>query len=372
MMKDIYELLNDIDLDDKQFVEMEVTEFEKTKVKIALKQSLAQNKKTHRWRKNAAAAVILIGLTAATFGITFPAYASEIPIIRNIFRLLDTGRVGFYDDYKKYSSEINMSKESSGIKVTIEDAIFDGKSVTLTYALESKQDLGDKPKLHGLLFAKGALGGSQSSQITKVDENSYVGLVQSNIDFRNQTELDLVNINWTIENITNPNNEEKIQGKWSFALSLDATANQTQIINQSVEHEGVKVNIDNITFTPMSFIVYYNQVISDETRNEWDAVDVDIEIKDDLGNHYVGKGNGGAGERGGYNMNWSKTFEKLDPNATKLILTPQINLYEHTAENHGSLEITRDEGSKEIVLPKKSGRGREQIKLDDIVIEIKK
>ncbi|WP_054027023.1 DUF4179 domain-containing protein [Bacillus sp. FJAT-28004] len=370
-MKDIYELLNEIDLDDKQFEEIEVTEFEKAKVKKALKESLNQKRKIWSWKKNIAAAVIIVGLSATTFGLTFPAYASDIPVIRNIFRLLDTGRIGFYEDYKKYSSEINMTEESSGIKITIKEAIFDGKSVTLTYALESNQDLGDDPNLHGLLDAKGSLGGSQSSQITKVDENSYVGLVQSNIEFRNQMELDHVNINWTIENITNQNNEEKIKGKWSFALSLDATENQTQIINQSAQQEGVKVNIEKISFTPMSFIVYYNQVISDEVRNKWDAVDMEIEIKDDLGNNYLGKGNGGAGERDGYNMHWSKTFEKLNPNATKLILTTHLNLYEYTSENHGSLEITK-EGSKEILLPKKSGRGREKFTLDDIVIELKK
>jgi len=371
MMKDIYELLNDIDFDDKEYEEMEVSAFEKTRVKKSLKESINQEKKIRSWKKNAASAVIIAGLTATTFGLTFPAYASDIPVIQNIFRLLDVGRIGFYDNYKKYSSEINITEESKGIKVTIKDAIFDGKSVTLTYALASNQDLGDDPKLHGSLFAKGAMGVSQSSQITKVDEYNYVGVIQSNIQFRNQIQMNHANINWDIENITNQNNEEKIKGKWSFALSLDATENQTQIINQSVEQEGVKVNIDKISFTPMSFIVYYNQVVSDEVRNKWDAVDVDIEIKDDLGNILLGQGNGGAGERDGYNMYWSKTFKKIDPNATKLIVTSQINLYEYTSENHGSLEITK-EGSKEIVQPKKSGKGREKFVLDDIIIDLKK
>ena len=36
-MKDIYELLNDIDIDDNEFEEMEVTELEKAKVKSTLK-----------------------------------------------------------------------------------------------------------------------------------------------------------------------------------------------------------------------------------------------------------------------------------------------------------------------------------------------
>ena len=35
-------------------------------------------------------------------------------------------------------------------------------------------------------------------------------------------------------------------------------------------------------------------------------------MKDDLGNIYSGEGNGGTGDSEGYNMSWSKTFEKLD------------------------------------------------------------
>lgn len=46
----------------------------------------------------------------------------------------------------------------------------------------------------------------------------------------------------------------------------------------------------------------------------WDTVYVEIEIKDDLGNSYSGEGNGGRG-KDSYSMNWSKTFQKLDPKA---------------------------------------------------------
>ena len=69
-------------------------------------------------------------------------------------------------------------------------------------------------------------------------------------------------------------------------------------------------------------------------------------MKDDLGNIYWGEGNGGTGDSEGYNISWSKTFEKLDENATKLIITPHITLREYTSENFGSVEITRMEKGK--------------------------
>ena len=102
------------------------------------------------------------------------------------------------------------------------------------------------------------------------------------------------------------------------------------------------MHVGEISITPMSFIVYYDQIVSQDVRNTWHGVDVEIEVKDDLGNHYSGEGNGGTGDSEGYNISWSKTFEKLNENATKLIITPPITLREYTSDNFGSVEITKN------------------------------
>ena len=44
------------------------------------------------WKKNVAVSSILVGLSATTFGLTFPAYAGNIPVIGDIFRFFDNGR----------------------------------------------------------------------------------------------------------------------------------------------------------------------------------------------------------------------------------------------------------------------------------------
>jgi hypothetical protein len=369
-MKDIYILLNEMDIDENEFAEMEVSELDKAKVKRTLRGSIKQKKKIKGWKMNIAVAVILIGCSFTALVLTSPAYAARIPAILNIFRFLDNGSTGgLYDDYKNYSSVINTTEASNGIKITINDAIYDGETVSIAYSLESNQDLGDAPYLFGLLDIKGSDGSAGSNQISKVDENNYVGLMTST-GF-NRKENDTVNIKWNIENITIQDSKEKITGNWNFSLALKATESNTQLVNRSAEHDGVMVKIDKISVTPMSFIVKYDQVVTENVRNKWDGVDVDIEIKDDLGNRYSGKGNGGSGDKEAYNMSWSKTFEKLDPNATKLIITPQIRLYEFTSDNHSSVEMTKD-GSKQIPIPKKSGKGNEEFVLEDIIIELKK
>ena len=50
-MKDIYELLNDIDIDEKELEEIEASEIEKEKVKRNVKQSIRTKKKMKSWKK---------------------------------------------------------------------------------------------------------------------------------------------------------------------------------------------------------------------------------------------------------------------------------------------------------------------------------
>ena len=80
-----------------------------------------------------------------------------------------------------------------GLRVTINDAIFDGKTVSITYSIESEQDLGDDPMILDHLDIKGSTGQAGSSAISKIDENHYVGLITaSSINLMNE---DTVKIN---------------------------------------------------------------------------------------------------------------------------------------------------------------------------------
>ena len=56
--------------------------------------------------------------------------------------------------------------------------------------------------------------------------------------------------------------------------------------------EGIKANMEKVAISPVSFILYYNQEVSKGARKEWDSVDVELTVKDDLGNIYSGEGNG--------------------------------------------------------------------------------
>ncbi|MED4402647.1 DUF4179 domain-containing protein [Metabacillus fastidiosus] len=373
MKKDIYELLNDVTVDEADFEEVEVTEMEKARLKKILKNSLP--KKKSKWKKPVFAAAAVLCLSTATFGLAFPTYASQVPIIGDIFRFLDNDRTGLYDNYKEYANELNVTKESNGVKITVNDAVFDGKTITLTYSLESEKDLGESPYTLDFVNVKGSHGASGSSIIKKVGENKYVGLLTATQMIE---ESDEVNVNWSIGEVnTDPEmKEETIKGNWDFSFYLKAAERNNLPIHKSTEENGVKVSIGKIMFTPMSFTVDYSQDVSKGGRKNWDVVNVDLEIKDDLGNSYSGQGNGGSGDSDGSHMDWSKTFMKLDEKATKLIVTPHVNYYNY---GKGGMESTSAEilenGEEKITELKSSNNNkkmRDERKLDDIVIELKK
>ncbi|PFK43895.1 anti-sigma factor [Bacillus cereus] len=368
-MKDIYELLNDIDIDEKELEEMKAYEFEREKVKRNLKQSIHQKKKMKKWKKGAAAASILVGLSVATLGIGFPTYAGGLPIVGDIFRFLDNGRTGLYENYKEFSTELNMTRESNGVKVTINDAVFDGRTVAITYSIESDKDLGENPNIFGFPQVMGFNGGGGGSKVTKVGEKKYVGM--TTMSGHSSKRLDVANVRWDMEAIDMHEEKKSIKGNWNFALSLKAMDSKEIKLQGNSEKEGIKVNVDKMEVTPMSFIVFYNQEESKELRSIWDSADVELKIKDDLGNHYDGEGNGGSStEAEPHKSSWSATFQKLNENATKLIVTPHVNLRVHTPENHGGVEFINGK-EKKIEVPKKEAKSK-NIVLDDIVIDLNK
>ncbi|TSI06229.1 DUF4179 domain-containing protein [Lysinibacillus sp. BW-2-10] len=366
-MKNIYELLNEVEIDENEFVEMPVNEVEIAKLKRSLKKSIKKKKKNVTGLKMAIAAAT-ITLSAISFVLTFPAYALNLPIVGDIFKYLDIEQTGIYEQYKENSTELNMTKEKNGIKVSINDAIFDGKTVALTYTIESEHDLGEEPVLNDFLIVKGENAWTGKKQISKVNENQYVGLVTASTF--STFEKDTVQVDWNIGSILLPNERDEVKGIWDFALSLEATDNNGQIINRSTKQNGVKVEISQATFTPMSFIVYYSQKVSEVVNNQWTGTDVDLQIKDDLGNSYTGEVNGGSGDESGLIMNWSKTFEKLDPKATKLIISPHIRLYENM-DNPESTEKA-DNKSHGRNATNRLSKNEKTFVLEDIVIDLKK
>ena len=372
-MKDIYELLNDIDIDESEFEEISVNDIERAKVKKNLKKSI---KRKSSWKKGIVVASTVI-LSTAVLGMVFPSYAKNIPIVGDIFIALDRFNTGIYNDYKKNSNEVNVTKESKGISVTINDAIFDGSTIIYTYTIESDRDLGERVFVGDDVWVKGAFtsGATGSSSCEKIAENTYVGQSNRTIGDFVKEKRDSINFKLKIDRLVSygdsPEEYKEAKGKWNFDISLDAIKGDTHVINQSVKKEGIEAIIEEVTLNPMSISVVYTQKDSKEIMDKWDDAYLSVEIKDDLGNVYQGENNGGSGNTEGV-MTWSKTFEKLKDGANKLIITPIATVSMDTKDNSGAVEIDKD-GNEIDITPDRSGEGeRKDIVFDEIIVEINK
>lgn len=327
-MKSDYRMLNGIKIDENEMAEAEVSASEREALKQTLRSKLnRQVKKGRQWQRNAAAAAVLLGVGAVALGLTFPAYATNVPFVGDIFKLIDKGKSdsGLYDSYKENSTQLNLSKTSQDVTITLNDAIFDGKTTTFTFSIDSEADLGENIMLRGYPTIKKSSGASGSQKIIKVDEGRYAGIISvSNVDSDGD---DSVKVDWNIDSIIRTDGtHEEMKGNWNFDLELAATEQTIQLVGQSAEHEETALAIEKIIYSPMSFTVYYEYVSTEETAQKGNNVDVELSIVDNLGNVYNGKGNGGRGIKEDSAMKWSmtKTFQQLNPEASELIITPTI------------------------------------------------
>lgn len=379
-MKDIYELLNEVEIDDEEIkkVEVEAKEYmklkgedavirdlEKTAIKRALKKRI--NKKNRWYGKGMVAAVTTAMIIGGTLciGIVNPTYAASLPIVGDIFRFLDNGRTGIYDLYKENAQEINVTKESNGVSITVQDALFDGKTVYITYVVNTDKDLGDMPKIGiGPTFSikdyEGGMTGSAQSK--KIDEHTYVAQESYTIDEFKQSIKCKLKIKEIL--IVGSNNQESIKGNWQFEFELGATEGIREEVNESTTEDEFSVTIDYIMRTPMSYIINYTQEVPEAYRTEWDDVGTMLEVKDDLGNSYDGDMNGSRGRTGTGIMSFTMTFGKIDERASKLIVTPRI----FCSTYKGGVAI--DAKGNETQLQPKSDKEDRMLVLPEIIIPI--
>jgi len=366
-MKGIYKFFNDVQLDKKEFTELDVSEFEKAQVKKRLKQSLKKKKKRVRWPQ-IAVAMLFIGLSGAILGYTFPANAGSIPIVRNIFQFIDGERYSLYENYKEFSTAIELSDVSKGVEISINDALYDGETIFVTYSLKSKKKLGEHPRIHDTSSSlKDADGMTWGSEIKRVDDYNYVGMLTVGNFGTNVG--DTAYLVWDIDKILMEESNTIINGHWRFAFSVEATTKYTQLVNQSSTLDGIKVSIKQITHTPMSTIVYVRQQVDQHILDYWDNIDLDFTMIDDLGNNYDGLGHGSRGYPN--DLRTGKTFGKVDERATTLKIMPHVRLMKSSVNDDEPIEEKNAFGETVVRNRTVEVEDFKEINLEPIVIELK-
>ena len=337
-MKNLFKHFNDIDIDVNEFEQVDVTEFEKAQYKKDLKSKVSQTK-SRRWMKSAAAVCLTLGIgTASLVGLSYTTFAQEIPIINSIINLF-SDKEQILAEAGEFVEPLNLVNESDRITITINESLFDSKQFFVGYSIETDKDLGENPRIKGGFKLNGqqhTLHQDDYYRIEKVGENQYAGLSTAILPIT--TSLQEANFEFFITSITSEDLTETIHGSWNFDLYAKAPENSEQKVEGISQKDNMSVELKKITYTPFSFTVNFQESIQNKSLKENYVMIVSyLDAKDDLGNEYSSKPNGGSGSDGKKDM--STTFGKLHPSAKKLIFTPHFKLWKEDSDKFEIIEL---------------------------------
>ncbi|GKV69744.1 ECF-type sigma factor negative effector [Sporosarcina sp. NCCP-2716] len=335
-MKSLYKRLNEMK-SDEDIEPMDVSPEERKAMKQRVRRQINRQRRVPKvWRHTAAAAVIAFA-SLATLGFGFPTLASQIPLVSNIFSIFNEDHDGFYTAYENFATDVSEAQTSNGITITVDQAIYDGKTVTLTYSVETEKELGQNSGVNSLLDVDHATGaGGTSAALQEVGDGKYVGMLTTTPNFNSPQ--DVIQVSWKPESVDNYDTLKELKGDWKFDFKLHAIKGAAQNVNQSTEGNGIKVSIDSIQYTDISTVIEYSQVVDPFLLKQWDWVTAQLLIKDDLDNEYMPNGNSGFSDHG-QNYQWNTTVKNIDKQASVLKITPQLTLDNEKTGMHKTLSL---------------------------------
>ncbi|WP_303967543.1 DUF4179 domain-containing protein [Sporosarcina ureae] len=334
-MKTIYKRFNDLNWDDN-IEPLDVSEEEKMDMKNRVTKKIRKSRRVPKvWRNIAAAAVVTIA-SIATIGIGFPTLANQIPIVNNIFALFNDEQDEFYSKYEEFATGIGQVQTSNGITMTVDYAVYDGKTITMTYSVETEKEIGENIGVNAPVNVKDEIGGTgTTTALKKVSDTQYVGMVTSTPIFNNKPKE--VIVNWEPGSIINQDTMNEVKGNWKFNFTLKEVRGDIQTVGQSSAENGVEVWINEIRSTDISTVIEYNQKVDTSVLEEWEWVTTDLEVVDNLGNKYRVNSNGGYSEEE-QNFYWSATMQNVDKNAASLIFKPEV-VWSKEGKEHQSFTL---------------------------------
>ncbi|MBT2693021.1 DUF4179 domain-containing protein [Bacillus sp. ISL-55] len=336
-----------MEMDIDQLELLEVTDIEKARVKHNV---LKKRRKAPIWRNIAVAAVIIVGASTAT-SFAFPSFASQIPFMDNVISFLN-GAERDYKDFETFSSDIGLAQTSNGITVMIDNAVYDGTNVTVSFAIESDYNFDGHLDVRApnWFYVREATGGSGGGfKFTKISDNRYVGITTFTPAFKDDQPPERIEVTWEPGSFYSQSNDLEVKGDWSFAFSLNRVKGDIQIVNQTVQKEDVSFTLHSVEFTDISTVIRYEQEVPDVLLEEWVSVTPVFQVTDNLGNVYM-DGTSGPGETTDDYKTFKGTsnFGTIKEGASKLFIQP-IQIASLT-----------------------SGKGHKKIELQPIVIDLKK
>jgi hypothetical protein len=388
-MKDVYELLNDVDIDLSQYEEVELSDIEKKHIKKRLHQSLKVGI-IPKVSKVVAAVLCIIVISGFTLVKTAPTFAVGIPVVGDIIKHM----TGYdYAEFDKYTSVINKAVDKNGVKITLNEVMMDKNQLRIATTFKSTEKLKDKvlfmesPKI----FINGKqLNPNSGGTGQLVDDNTFLDVATFDIhDVKIPANISMKVVYDKFQIGDGLQKDTKIiPGPWEFQFNVSKSeiekSSKVIKLNRSINSNSEKISIKDLSITPLTTNLSYKFSGEDFIR---------FIIKDDKGKELVLEG--GGCETEGMFVSLSRgykgyeNFSAVSKEVKKLYITPYFN-YGNTKEgkegkgkavktepvkwNNETVTLKQDDNNKIIVskIQRKDGRVYVDYKTEGISVNIQK
>lgn len=341
----IFKELNDVKLDVSDFEEIPISDIEEKRLKNKVHEKMYSKKLMKRTKKRhflAAVATFLI-VSSITLNIAFPAFASKLSNIGDIFDFFVSNERYIFEEFEEHSTNIGITKESNGISITVTNAVYDKENITIAYSIKSEQDLGIRPVLEGEMVVEEFgeqykhNGFSEKYIVEKINDNEYA--VVYVYELIKGTKPDSINVSWQGDSVEDMYNTSQFSpGKWSFEFTLDALERK---INEFDSGEvmavdtGVEVELIKMTETPISTTIYLTEKVDErlvaQEDEEMRGALIEYLVTDNLGHEYKYIHYRDTGHNTDFDANHRSnpriTISAMDKEVTHIQITPIVMAY---------------------------------------------
>lgn len=272
-------------------------------------------------------------------GMAMPTYASNIPIIGSIFKMFNYKT---YENYDKYASDLNITKESNGVKMTINKVVYDEIELSVFYTIESENEINFIPrfpdaevKINGKLTTFGGGGPGKFSE----DHKTFIGVMEYDVSKKNSLPKEVQEetllggyveipdefvFTLNIDEIGAPNDNNSIKGKWNFNIPVSS-----EKVNGKVNEKECDIDLSNIESgyhinkiitTPLNTVIQGTIIDEGDSPN-----DLFFAVFDDKGRYIDNKSGGATGRKdkdGNYIMYFHNNFKEIYDDTESLTFIP--------------------------------------------------
>lgn len=332
MEKDIYKILNDIDINIDEYEKEDFNDIEKKKLKNNFRKSI--NKRKSNKGKSIVAAALVVGVVSIGFFGT----GVGAEVLGKISESISTS-IGIQKNLDNYNTVINKQITDNGITIQLNEVILDQvqKQLIISDTISSGKLLKEYESFDSdrsiyinnkkVRFTSGSGGSRNLDDYTTQTVYEYDLGYLDDIDLSGELDIKIAYSKVMI------NHENSQRGKWEFEFKangdqLKIDTKEINLNNSFTLENGEKIILEKYTSNALG----QNIICKVENFNKKESYNIMLKGTDDLGNEVIFDLIRGA--KDSMVLRYDNIKRNLDDNAKELILTPYAVKF---PENSGKL-----------------------------------